>query len=325
MASVMQKSPFASYGFIQMPDRLPPIDFEAARAVPISSVIGSSVALKRFGREFRACCPFHTDKTPSFYVNDEKGFYHCFGCGAHGDVIDWMVETAGVGIREAAEMIAGASYPVIQHRPVHIEPEPDRSAEAEKIWTDAIPADGTVAALYLANRGLDGPVPPCIRFSRLRLGRHPVMPTLVALVVGSDGSPTGIQRTFLSENGRKADLPDGKVKFSLGRVKGGAIRCAPADDEVATCEGLEDALSFQRMFGVPTWAAAGAGMMPSMLLPDTIRNVIIGADADEAGERSARAAGETFAGQGRSARIVRPQAPHKDHNAELMAAGRESY
>ena len=301
--------------------QLPPINFDAVRAVLISTVIGASVGLRKFGREFRACCPFHADKTPSFYVNDEKGFYHCFGCGAHGDAIDFLVETAGVGVREAAEMIAGASYPVIQHRPAVLEPEPDRSPEAEKIWTAAIPADGTVAAKYLANRGLDGPVPPCIRFARLGIGRHPIMPTLVALVVGPNGAPTGIQRTFLSEDGSKAKLPDNKVKFSLGKVKGGAIRCSPADGEVALTEGLEDALSFQRMSGVPTWAAAGAGMMPSMSLPDSIRAVIIAADADDAGERSARMAGKAFAEQGRCARIVRPQAPHKDFNAELMAIG----
>lgn len=316
---------FSSYGFMASPDRLPPIDFDAVRAVAISSVIGASVGLKKFGREFRACCPFHSDKTPSFYVNDDKGFYHCFGCGAHGDAIDFLVETAGLTVREAAEAISGASYPVIQHRPVNIEPEPDRSAEAEKIWTNSVPADGTAAVLYLANRGLDGPVPPCIRFARLRLGRHPIMPALVALVVGADGSPTGIQRTFLSEDGRKADLPDGKVKFSLGKVKGGSIRCAPADDEVALTEGLEDALSFQRMLGVPTWACAGAGMMPSMQLPDAIRSIIIGADADDNGERQAQAAGRAFAEQGRLATIVRPQPGFKDFNEELQAAGRGSF
>jgi len=318
-------NPFSDFARAFVRPELPPIDFNAVRAIPLSSVIGESVVLKRFGREYKGCCPFHADKTPSFYVNDEKGFYHCFGCGAHGDAVDYLVATEGVGVREAAEMIAGASYPVRQYRSPASEPEPDRSAEAEAIWTIAAKADGTVAALYLANRGLDGPVPPCIRFARLRLGRHPIMPALVALVVDDKGSPTGIQRTFLREDGRKADLPDGKVKFSLGKVKGGSIRCAPADDEVALTEGLEDALSFQRMLGVPTWAAAGAGMLPSLSLPDPIRNVIIGADADDNGERQAQAAGQAFAEQGRLATIVRPQPGFKDFNEELQAAGRGTF
>ena len=48
----------------------------------LSGVIGPSVKLIKAGREFKACCPFHNEKTPSFTINDEKGFYHCFGCGA---------------------------------------------------------------------------------------------------------------------------------------------------------------------------------------------------------------------------------------------------
>ncbi|NWP89527.1 DNA primase, partial [Escherichia coli] len=51
----------------------------------LSGLIAKTVKLQKAGREFRACCPFHNEKTPSFYVNDDKGFYHCFGCGAHGD------------------------------------------------------------------------------------------------------------------------------------------------------------------------------------------------------------------------------------------------
>jgi len=311
---------FSSYGRIASPDRLPRIDFDAARSVALSSVIGSSVALKRFGREYRGLCPFHGEKTPSFYVNDEKGFYHCFGCGAHGDAIDFIVETAGGSIREAAEMIAGAAYPIIQRPAVQLEPEPDRSAEAEAIWTNAVTADGTVAAAYLANRALHGPVPTSLRYARLRYGTSgPLHPVMVALIVNRFGDPQGVQRTYLTDKGRKLDVA--KPKLSLGRVCGGSIRMAPATDEVALTEGAEDALSLQRMSGVPTWAAAGAGMMPSVSLPDSIHSVIIGADADEAGERSAQAAGNVFAEQGRWARIIRPKSGHKDFNAELMAAG----
>jgi len=49
----------------------------------LSALIGRSVKLVKAGREYKACCPFHSEKTPSFYVNDDKGFYHCFGCQAH--------------------------------------------------------------------------------------------------------------------------------------------------------------------------------------------------------------------------------------------------
>ncbi len=72
----------------------------------VSEVIGRYLPLKRAGREYMALCPFHKEKTPSFTINNEKGFYHCFGCGAHGDVINFVKEYEGVGYREAIEKLA---------------------------------------------------------------------------------------------------------------------------------------------------------------------------------------------------------------------------
>src|ERR1700761_7667497 len=72
----------------------------------LSALIGRSVKLLKAGREFKACCPFHNEKTPSFTVNDEKGFYHCFGCGAHGNVFDFVMLTEGLNFPEAIEKLA---------------------------------------------------------------------------------------------------------------------------------------------------------------------------------------------------------------------------
>lgn len=73
----------------------------------LSDIIRQRVKLTRAGREFKGCCPFHKEKTPSFYVNDEKQFYHCFGCGAHGDAIRFLVEHDNVSFPEAVEQLAG--------------------------------------------------------------------------------------------------------------------------------------------------------------------------------------------------------------------------
>jgi len=70
-------------------------------------VIGRSVKLIKAGREFKACCPFHQEKTPSFTVNDEKGFYHCFGCGAHGDAIRFLTDQRGLPFMDAVKELAG--------------------------------------------------------------------------------------------------------------------------------------------------------------------------------------------------------------------------
>ena len=63
--------------------------------------------LIKAGREWKACCPFHQEKTPSFTVNDEKGFYHCFGCGAHGDAIRFLTDQRGLPFMDAVKELAG--------------------------------------------------------------------------------------------------------------------------------------------------------------------------------------------------------------------------
>jgi len=75
----------------------------------LSALIAKSVKLQRAGREFRACCPFHNEKSPSFYVNDDKGFYHCFGCGAHGDAIRWMTDQRGLPFIDAVKELVQAA------------------------------------------------------------------------------------------------------------------------------------------------------------------------------------------------------------------------
>lgn len=75
----------------------------------LSGLIAKTTKLQKAGREFRACCPFHNEKTPSFYVNDDKGFYHCFGCGAHGDAIRWMTDQRGLPFIDAVKELVQAA------------------------------------------------------------------------------------------------------------------------------------------------------------------------------------------------------------------------
>jgi len=74
--------------------------------VNLSDLIGKRVKLSRAGREFKGCCPFHHEKTPSFYVNDEKQFYHCFGCGAHGDAVEFVMQHDNLSFVDAVELLA---------------------------------------------------------------------------------------------------------------------------------------------------------------------------------------------------------------------------
>ncbi|AUG53891.1 DNA primase [Thalassospira marina] len=74
--------------------------------VGLADIVGSSVKLIKRGREYSGLCPFHNEKSPSFTVNEQKGFYHCFGCGAHGDVISFVMNTRGLTFVEAVEVLA---------------------------------------------------------------------------------------------------------------------------------------------------------------------------------------------------------------------------
>ncbi|MFW0777988.1 MAG: DNA primase [Rickettsiales bacterium] len=117
--------------------RFPPSFIERIRTHSLlSEVIGKRITLKKHGREYQACCPFHNEKTPSFTVNDEKNFYHCFGCGAHGDAIGFLMQHQRMSYPEAIETLArdaGIALPVQS-------PEERHRAQAEKTLYDVLEA-----------------------------------------------------------------------------------------------------------------------------------------------------------------------------------------
>src|SRR6201981_2300993 len=80
---------------------------ELRARLSVSEVVGKRVKLKKAGREWRGLSPFQQEKTPSFYVNDQKGFYHDFSSGKHGDIIAFLMETEGVSFTEAGEGLGG--------------------------------------------------------------------------------------------------------------------------------------------------------------------------------------------------------------------------
>jgi DNA primase len=135
------------------------IDEVRARA-DIVEIIGESVPLKRAGKEFRALCPFHHEKTPSFYVVPAKGFYNCFGCGASGDVFDFVMKRTGATFIEAVRQIAdkiGVEIPADSAGP---QEEPNRAlyaaiAFAADFFTAQLADPGGEAARrYLVSRGI---------------------------------------------------------------------------------------------------------------------------------------------------------------------------
>lgn len=296
------------------------IDLEAIRAAnPLPSVVGGVIKLHRAGNEFKALCPFHAERSPSFTIFRGGSRYHCFGCGAGGDVFDFVSKMHGVGLRDAAEMLGHGEVVTMAVAPLSRvdDDESDRTDEARAIWRAAVPAAGTLAETYLRSRGLSVPIPETIRFANLRYGsRGKEHPCLVAAVSDPNANLCGIQRTYLrADGGGKADVP--QAKLSLGKVRCGAIRLAPVARTLIVCEGLEDGLSLAQVCGRAVWVACGASMLPSMRLPDFVRDVTVGGDNDNAGREAAAKAASAFSERGHTARVFFPDEPFSDFNNQL--------
>lgn len=279
-------------------------------------VAGAGVALKRKGNELVGCCPLHSDRSPSFTIFDNGRRYQCFGCGACGDVLDFVQALHGVGLRDAAKLLGAGELPAVSLPALPIDDALDRTEEALAIWNAAEQISGTLAETYLRWRHLHLRLPECLRFAALRYGKSgPEHPVMVAQIVASDGSFMGIQRTYLAPDGKgKASVP--KPKLSLGKVSGGAVRLAPVSASLIVTEGIEDALTLQQELGLATWAAAGSTMLPNMRFPAEVASVAVGGDADDAGRSAARKAATAFANRGLHASTFFPTVG-KDFNAEL--------
>ncbi len=169
---------------------------ELREKVPLSDLIGRKVKLTHKGREFTGLCPFHKEKTPSFTVNDDKGFYHCFGCGAHGDQIRYLMEAEKMPFMEAVEYLAnmaGMKMP---------EPDPKQAARNEKntgllrlmesacryFQANLFATAGADARNYLIRRGMSSDLA-----KKFRLGYAPTGSGLLAHLTAEKFSQKDIQ------------------------------------------------------------------------------------------------------------------------------------
>ncbi|MHC4925319.1 MAG: CHC2 zinc finger domain-containing protein, partial [Planctomycetota bacterium] len=142
---------------------IPDDQVEEVRArADIVDVVGEHVALKKAGREYKANCPFHEERTPSFYVVPDKGFYKCFGCGKSGDVFSFIMERMGLDFVEAVKHVAGRSgVEVRETNRQREEDDPNRplyelNAFAQDWFRKNLidPEIGEAAQKYLAGRGI---------------------------------------------------------------------------------------------------------------------------------------------------------------------------
>lgn len=204
---------------------------ELRSRVPVSDVVGKRVKLAKKGREFSGLCPFHSEKTPSFTVNDDKAFYHCFGCGAHGDVIRFVTETEGLTFPEAVAKLAGMAGLTVPEAT----PQERQRAERAKTLQEACEAalrffrrrleapDGADALAYLRRRGLK---PETIE--AFRLGWAPDGRKALKQALTGEGYPEAmlVEAGLLikpEDGGESYDRFRGRVIFPIADRRGRVI------------------------------------------------------------------------------------------------------
>lgn len=292
---------------------------EIKASTSLTDLFGRLTELVPAGRgKFMARCPLHDDGTPSLSIDAAKGLWRCHGCGAGGDAIKAAQLIFRLPFVEAVKALAegAAMAPAVQAPP---QPRADDEGQmiraARWIWGEARP--DPMIGTYLRSRGINIPPPPTMRF-------HPALhhgptglklPAMIGAVTRWPGRAiTGVHRTWMTEDGRKA--PVSAPKMTLGACKGGAIRLAPAGPVLVIGEGIETVFSVMEATGLPGWAAMNASNLAAIALPDEAREIIIAADNDASGtgEREARKAADRFAAEGRKARIIIPDQTGTDFN-----------
>jgi DNA polymerase len=268
-------------------------------------------------------CPFHPDDTPSlqFYADH----FHCFGCGEHGDRIDWLTRGEGLTREEAIALIQDWDGPALRPRPT----EESKTARALELWDQGIPIAGTLAERYLVEtRGIDvtklpGNISDSLRFlARCPFGTGPVRPCLLALMRDAENDrPTGIHRIAL-------ELREGRVhkidRFALGRI--GAIKLWPAGAQLVVGEGLETTLAAATRIPYraaplqPAWSAVSSGGLSQFPVIPGVERLIVLVDHDGNGEGQAAAerCRERWTRAGRTVVRLTPKRAGADFNDLVM-------
>ncbi len=182
----------------------------------LSSVIMPSVKLIRAGREWKACCPFHNEKTPSFTVNDDKGFYHCFGCSAHGDAIRFLTDHRGMPFMDAVKELAAKAGMEVPAPDPKAREQAERSASLTDVMAEVARwyseqlngLGGADARDYLKRRGIEAATA-----QRFGLGLAPDNRTALKRALGKLGEDKLIETGMLIQ-------PEEGEKDSYDRFRG---------------------------------------------------------------------------------------------------------
>lgn len=304
--------------------------------VPLRELISHyGVKLVRQGQRQLGLCPFHQEQTPSFNVWPDH--FHCFGCGAHGDAITFLMRFENLNFqaavselqkqeaRRCASITKTPQQRMLQTRGATENAAIANSVFARRIWESARDPVESPVEQYLALRGLTLPPEPVLRWSPTCPDGRTLVPAMIARVDHVDRGFVAVSRTFLVPDRKKGEWHKRSQhdRAFLGPVGGGAVQLArPAPGApLVISEGIETALSVMVATGVPAWAALSADGITKLVLPPEVREIIIFADNDGAtatGELGARVARGRWVREGRRVAIEIPPDPETDANDMLL-------
>jgi hypothetical protein len=280
-------------------------------AAEIAAALGSAC---RSGDWWRCRCPVHGSRGFTLALRDgDRGLIvNCHGGCDRGEILAELRRRGLVGgqAKYRSQLPLGLSDIRDRDRRIEI---------ARNVWSEARDARGSAVERYLAGRGITTPPPLSLRWARsLRRLDGTYAPAMIARVDGVDGELIGVHRTYLARDNR--GQWHRRDRASLGPVGGGAVQLAPAGELLMVAEGIETALSAMQACVQPAWAALSTSGMATLVLPATVRTVIILADNDAngAGERAARAAADRWLAEDRCVRLAMPPEPGSDFNDVLV-------
>ena len=277
--------------------------------------IATALGGRRHGRDWMARCPAHHDRLPSLSIRECDGrvLVYCHAGCTNATVIE-ILRARGLWKNQCA-------LPVKRQREVDHDDRAQRTQAALRIWHASRPPAGTLVETYLRSRGLRLPLPATLRCHEgLRHADGTVWPTMVALITQYNDEPIAIHRTFLARDG-DAKAPVETPKMMLGACRGGAVRLAEAGSVLMVGEGIETCLATMQATKLPAWAGLSTSGLRTLELPPHVREVIVLADGDDAGEAAACDCAQRWKQEGRRVRLARPPRGLDFHD---LLAGRTS-
>lgn len=287
-------------------------------SIPLLATLQRRVALKKRGNEWYGLCPFHQEKSPSFTINVEKGFYHCFGCGAHGTAIDAKMHFENMTFPEVMDEFlvrnggahrSSADVFAARQKRLHDEAAAARRAveqAAEAVWNATVPAKGTVTEAAIRNLGYRLVIPPVIRHcpSLLLAGEKPEA-AAVALVEQDDILAGRCVCVAPVHDGSSFDA--GLVLSSetfIGEQEVGTIRLGRAGRTLGFAATLTTALAGRQLYSVPVWQCSFARRPFAPPVPDEVERILVFGEGS--GDDFTIALANQFESYGRDVEVMLP-------------------